>query len=159
MWPNLQFPADSVTFTEKILNGKLHFLCSVTDTKSVHWKTFLSPEVIHWIEIILTALATNAISEWSFSTLKVVKTSILSSMTGSRLHHLLTVDIYSEKLNKTDLRLIPTATCEWKSPELLLLGCINFEHLFALVQSSLPFNLFFLYKEAATGGVLQKIDS
>ena len=28
MWPNPQFPADLVTFTEKILNGKLHFLCS-----------------------------------------------------------------------------------------------------------------------------------
>ena len=25
MWPNLQFPADLVTFTEKILNKKLHF--------------------------------------------------------------------------------------------------------------------------------------
>ena len=25
-----QFPADLVTFTEKILNEKLHFLCSVT---------------------------------------------------------------------------------------------------------------------------------
>ena len=29
MWPNPQFPADLVTFTEEILNGKLHFLCSV----------------------------------------------------------------------------------------------------------------------------------
>ena len=28
MGPNLQFPADLVTFTEEILNGKLHFLCS-----------------------------------------------------------------------------------------------------------------------------------
>ena len=28
MWPNLQFPEDLVTFTEEILNGKLHFLCS-----------------------------------------------------------------------------------------------------------------------------------
>ena len=26
MWPNLQFPADLVTFTEEILNAKLHFL-------------------------------------------------------------------------------------------------------------------------------------
>ena len=26
MWPNPQFPADLVTFTEQILNGKLHFL-------------------------------------------------------------------------------------------------------------------------------------
>ena len=24
MWPNTQFPADLVTFTEAILNGKLH---------------------------------------------------------------------------------------------------------------------------------------
>ena len=29
MWPNLQFPADLVLFTEEILNGKLRFLCSV----------------------------------------------------------------------------------------------------------------------------------
>ena len=28
MLPNLQFPTDLVTFTVKILNGKLHFLCS-----------------------------------------------------------------------------------------------------------------------------------
>ena len=27
--PSLQFPADLVTFTEDILNGKLHFLRSV----------------------------------------------------------------------------------------------------------------------------------
>ena len=30
MRPNLQFPVDLVTFTEEILNEKLHFLCSVT---------------------------------------------------------------------------------------------------------------------------------
>ena len=29
MWPNPQFPADLVTFTEEIFNGKLHFSCSV----------------------------------------------------------------------------------------------------------------------------------
>ena len=28
MWPNLQETADLVTFTEEILNGKFHFLCS-----------------------------------------------------------------------------------------------------------------------------------
>ena len=28
MWPNPQFPADLVTFTEEILNGKLYSLCS-----------------------------------------------------------------------------------------------------------------------------------
>ena len=30
MWPNPQFPADLVTFTEEIMNGKLHLLCSVS---------------------------------------------------------------------------------------------------------------------------------
>ena len=29
MWPNPQFPADLVTFTEEILNVKLYFLYSV----------------------------------------------------------------------------------------------------------------------------------
>ena len=29
MWPNPQETADLVTFTEEILNGKLHFLCSI----------------------------------------------------------------------------------------------------------------------------------
>ena len=29
---NLQFPMDLVTFTEKILNVKLHFLCSVNSS-------------------------------------------------------------------------------------------------------------------------------
>ena len=29
MWPNVQFSVDLVTFTEVILNGKLHFLGSV----------------------------------------------------------------------------------------------------------------------------------
>ena len=29
MRPNPQFPADLVTITKEILNGKLHFLCSV----------------------------------------------------------------------------------------------------------------------------------
>ena len=28
MWANPQFPADLVTFTEEILKGKFHFLCS-----------------------------------------------------------------------------------------------------------------------------------
>ena len=35
MWPNRQIPVDLVTFTEEILNGKLHFLCSV-DRENLH---------------------------------------------------------------------------------------------------------------------------
>ena len=36
MPPNPQFLADLVTFTEEILNGKLHFLCS--DYFELYWK-------------------------------------------------------------------------------------------------------------------------
>ena len=47
MWPNPQFPADLVTFTKEILNGKLHFSCSGTCSvyllltfQQVSWKSF-----------------------------------------------------------------------------------------------------------------------
>ena len=33
MWRDPQFPADLVTFTEEILSGKLHFLCSACGNK------------------------------------------------------------------------------------------------------------------------------
>ena len=35
MWPNPQFPADLVTFTEEIFNEKLHFLCSERSKKDL----------------------------------------------------------------------------------------------------------------------------
>ena len=38
MWPNPQFPADLVTFTEETFNGKLHFLCN-DKTCSDHTQT------------------------------------------------------------------------------------------------------------------------
>ena len=34
MWPNPQEAADFVTITEEILNGNLHFLCSVITAMS-----------------------------------------------------------------------------------------------------------------------------
>ena len=45
---NPQFPEDLVTFTEEILNGKLHFLCSVMSfvTKAKILLTFLNQKLI-----------------------------------------------------------------------------------------------------------------
>ena len=37
MWPNPQFPVDLVTFTEEILNGKLHSLCNVMRRREEAW--------------------------------------------------------------------------------------------------------------------------
>ena len=39
MWPNSQETADLVTFTEEILSGKLHFLCSETKLLS-HFRLY-----------------------------------------------------------------------------------------------------------------------
>ena len=50
MWPNPQFPPDLVTFTKEILDGKLHFLCSVSDVVIVRlsWNIFkISIEYYH----------------------------------------------------------------------------------------------------------------
>ena len=58
------------------------------------------------INIILIASTTYAISEINFSTLKRVKTSILSTMTDSRLNHLLMIHTYSEELHKINIKLI-----------------------------------------------------
>ena len=42
MWANPQFPADLVTFTEQIFDGKLHFLYSEYDKKNskLNMRTF-----------------------------------------------------------------------------------------------------------------------
>ena len=37
MWPNPQETAYLVTFIEEILNGKLHFLCSVIDQSVIFY--------------------------------------------------------------------------------------------------------------------------
>ena len=36
MWPNVQFPVNLATFTEEILNGKFHFLCS--ENQWIQWE-------------------------------------------------------------------------------------------------------------------------
>ena len=57
MWPNLQFPADWVTFTEEILHEKLHFLSSVYCMANLkvseilclrYYFFFLLTSVIYW---------------------------------------------------------------------------------------------------------------
>ena len=40
MWLNLQFSADLVVFTEEIIDGKLHLLCSEMDKGEVHYERF-----------------------------------------------------------------------------------------------------------------------
>ena len=46
MWPNPSFPAVLVTFTEEILNGKLHFWCIVLFSKICRLKWSISHHII-----------------------------------------------------------------------------------------------------------------
>ena len=55
MRPNPQFTADLVTFTEKILNGKLHFLCSVKFLSGQNFWPFLTFFVLCTNFIIVVA--------------------------------------------------------------------------------------------------------
>ena len=44
MLPNSKFPADLVTFTEEIRNGKFHFLCSAQyQSMGKGWELILPP--------------------------------------------------------------------------------------------------------------------
>ena len=56
------------------------------------------------IKLNLVAPATNAILERGFSTWKRAKTSILSTMAGSRLAHLLLIPIYKEELDEVNIK-------------------------------------------------------
>ena len=58
MWPNPQFPADLVTFTEEIFNGKLHFLYSDS----------LMHNVPKWSGTLLSARPFWGITHWKVKT-------------------------------------------------------------------------------------------
>ena len=47
MWPNPQGTADSVAFIEEILNGKLHFLCSVENVRVLILNLLVSKKGLH----------------------------------------------------------------------------------------------------------------
>ena len=53
MLPNPQFPTDLVTFTEEILNGKHHFLCSVTLENSPNVSTSQIKDMVYGKILIL----------------------------------------------------------------------------------------------------------
>ena len=82
---------------------RVRFFCLQTRNLSTESRSLFS-EVIHLIKIILIAPRTYAITERSFSTLKRVKTSILS--TDSRLNHFVMINIYNEVLDESDIKLI-----------------------------------------------------
>ena len=58
MWPNSQKTADLVTFTEEILNGKLHFLCSVNSSLQG------SSNFLHLLRVLQAFLQESFTNSW-----------------------------------------------------------------------------------------------
>ena len=58
MWPNPQETAYSVTFTEEILNGKLHFLCSVNSSLQG------SSNFLHLLRVLQVFLQESFTNSW-----------------------------------------------------------------------------------------------
>ena len=71
-------------------------------TKTPNYLVYLS-EVVKLAELILVAAATNATSERTFSALRRVKTYLRTSMSQSRLNHLLLLHVHKESCDKLDL--------------------------------------------------------
>ena len=67
--------------------------------------------------------------------MKSFKTLTFFTMADSKLNHLLVILIYNEEFEEINIKLRTNKPIKEikRSPELLLLGCINFEHLLALV--------------------------
>ena len=86
-------------------------------------KRSLFPEEIKLIKIILISPAANAISERSCLTSKRAKTSLHSTMTNSRLNHLLLIHIYKEEL---DIKLIKNEFIKIKESRIATFGLYQF---------------------------------
>ena len=112
MWPNPQETADLVTFTEEILNGKLHFLSHVRPQKSFQKTLKLLSLLCWWIIIDIS----------HFDLQNVFSTGILRKMCSENMQQ-----IY---------RRIPIAKCDFNKVAKITLwhGCspVNLMHNFRI---------------------------
>ena len=100
MWPNPQFSAGLVTFTEEILNVKLHFLCSVYSTNPnsaryllfsiTSWMKDLTFPFLMWLSIFF--YLKNVLLDFHFNILAKLSLSAIFSF-------LLTFSIYVDILH------------------------------------------------------------
>ena len=63
MLPNPQFSVDLVTFTEEILHGKLHFLCSGMLNSSMFWFNKIIGKLIFAKPVVILKLGLRSISK------------------------------------------------------------------------------------------------
>ena len=87
--------------SEGLTNARLPDIVGCT-TITPNYLVYLS-EVVKLAELILVAAATNATSERSFSALRCVKTYLRTSMTQSRLNHLLLLNVHKDRCDKLNM--------------------------------------------------------
>ena len=95
----LQILQTNFSNTPKLIrfSSILEFLTDLSQSQS------LLSEVVKLMKLILVMPATNVTSERSFSALKHVKTYLRSSMTQSRLNHLMILHVHKEMRDSLDL--------------------------------------------------------
>ena len=121
MWPNPQIPADLVTFTEEIHNGKLHFLCSVNGVFKVSNQTYWKLGV----DILI-----NQFSSWNWKKTLELQTfqqlySTTSAYLGKMCVHVL--ELFFWKCNKNAVFLFKKTYNKEKVPQCFLL-CLVVAH-------------------------------
>ena len=115
MWPNLQFPADLVTFTEEILNGNLIFYAVIFEIITFEFSNVQS-----------------LMQKWKYFNLgrKYLDIFELEFQKGIVIFEIFTLDFFQKK----------TFVQKWNSlnlgPKVLYLGVLawNFEKLFSYLK-------------------------
>ena len=96
-----KFTSEHQTSKKATLGDVVKFMRSLT----VGQRIFFS-EVCNVVRLILVLPATNAVSERSFSTMRRIKSYLRSTTGQARLNHLMLLNIYIEKLDGLDLKVI-----------------------------------------------------
>ena len=127
---NPEFPADLVTFTEEILNGKLHFLCSAMSVMIDYSKTF---DTIDHESLIRKLVSLN----FSNSSIKI----ILSYLTNQKQ--------YVQVNDKQSIRLpiyTSESTRQYLGPGFIHVATsmlLNYQHALNQIQFSMQMTLIY----------------
>ena len=96
--------------------------------KELGSKTIMFLEVIILLKILMTAPATNAVSERSASQLRRVKTWLRTKMSQERLNYLMLLSTNKERTDELDLIKVAHVFCEGNRDQFSSFGLFIEEH-------------------------------
>ena len=82
----------------------------------------LMPQVVILAKLLLIMSPTNTVSEWSFSTLKRVKTYLRATTKEKRLNHLMILHVHKDRTDKIDLVDVANQFVEWNDNRIHIFG-------------------------------------